>query len=95
MTNIRRLKMKVKRSDTHLGEGTTIIKKHMSVPFRQLVVATGIALVCVLAGCAKTEAPSQNIVERATGEQPAPVATSGFLKDHSQLYLLQWAFGLI
>jgi hypothetical protein len=61
------------------------MKKHISVPFRQLVVATGIALVCVLAGCAKTEAPSQNIGERATGEQPAPVATSGFLKDYSQL----------
>ena len=77
--------MKVKRSDTHLGEGTTIIKKHISVPFRQLAVATGIALFCALPGCAKTEAPSQNIVERAAGEQPAPVATSGFLKDYSQL----------
>ena len=61
------------------------MKKHISVPFRQLAVATGIALFCALPGCAKTEAPSQNIVERAAGEQPAPVATSGFLKDYSQL----------
>lgn len=62
-----------------------IKKKVVSMPLRSMLIATGVALFCTLSGCARTEAPSQNIIERATGEQPAPVATSGFLKDYSQL----------
>lgn len=61
-----------------------IRKKVVSVSLRPVMVAAGVAL-CVLTGCATTEAPSQNIVARATGEQPAQVATSGFLSDYSQL----------
>jgi hypothetical protein len=38
-----------------------------------------------ISDCSRTEAPSQNIVAKATGEQPAAVPTSGFLGDYSQL----------
>ena len=49
------------------------------------LLAACLTLICLVFGCARTEAPSPNIIAKASGDQPAAVPTSGFLGDHSQL----------
>jgi len=53
--------------------------------FRPSLIAACLALICLAIGCARTEAPSQNIIAKASSDQPAAIPTSGFLGDYSQL----------
>jgi hypothetical protein len=62
----------------------TVTNKFTSKDLRPVLVAASMAVVFAAAGCSTTEAPSQNIVQKMSGEQP-PIQTSGFLGDYSQL----------
>ncbi|MGH7906064.1 MAG: DUF3313 domain-containing protein [Candidatus Binataceae bacterium] len=50
-----------------------------------IMAAICLALLFLALGCSATEAPSPNIIQKMSGEQPPPIKTSGFLGDYSQL----------
>jgi uncharacterized protein DUF3313 len=73
------MKISKKSSDTDSGKGTMINKKIVSAPVRPVLVATGIALLCLLSGCSTTVESKPAAAQALESGGPLPSSVTGFL----------------